>query len=135
MAAPSIEESDWDRHEHSRVSDPYRELASACIRDAAKCLEAAQAYRFRLPFLGSRQSRLDHPKQWTRYVHVARVYWHQLEVDVDWFRRADGYSLWVCATALSDEEAEAVRDEYLRRAEPLLDEYDEALLKWGRGGR
>lgn len=132
MAAPSIEASDWARHEHSRTTDPYREIATNCIRDAVKCLDCAEAYRRRLPFIASPDSRIDRHRAWKHAVELARAHWRHIERDIDWFRRPDGYSLWVCATALSDDEAEAVRVEYLRRAEPLLDEYDAALMQWSR---
>ena len=131
--AAAMPEFEPETHEFARVSDPYRALAAACIADAIKCLDFAEAYRRRLPFAADPDSRLHKYEAWKHVLQIARTHWRQIENDLDWFRASDGYSLWVCATALTDDEAEAVRDEYLRRAEPLLDEYDEALLRWGRG--
>lgn len=131
--AAAIPEEVTGVHEYARVSDPYRELAASCIRDAIKCLDLADGYRSKLRIVADENLRIYRHGVWKGVICRARVYWYQLENDIDWMRRPGGYSLWVCATALSDDEAEAVRDEYLRRAEPLLGEYDEALLRWGRG--
>lgn len=121
-----------DAHEYSRVSDLCRELAVVCIHDAAKCLTFAEAYSSRLPFIADPSNRINHPHRHKHQRDEARRYYDQIRADIKWFKASDGYALWVCATALSDDEAEAVRDEYLRRAEPLAERYAEALCVWKR---
>lgn len=114
-----------DTHEHASGLAEYRLLATECIRDAIKCLDYAAAYRSSVERLRSEQLYIHHRNQWK---HLrARFYAHraQLRDDIEWFLAPDGYSLWVLATLLDEREAEGVRDEYLRRAEPLLDYYDE----------
>jgi len=114
-------------HEHAGRASEYREFAARCIEDALKCLRFAESWSSRLPLLNEQErSRVpDHVWRWRR--DTARTHHHQIEADIDWFRARDGYSLWVCATRLTDDEAEALRDEYLRRAEPLYEAYDKAL--------
>ena len=116
-----------DTHEHAAGLAEYRALAAACIADALKCLRFAESWATQLPLITEQErSRVpEHVWKWRR--DNARKHHHQLEADIDWFRSRNGYSLWVCATRLTEAEAEALRDEYLRRAEPLYEAYDKAL--------
>lgn len=114
-----------DTHEHAAGLADYRELASACIRDAFKCLAFAEVYTIRASDLRDPALRRRNRHIYADVRDRAWAHRQRLEIDVDWFRRPDGFSLWVCATLLDEREAEAVRDEYLRRAESTLDYYDD----------
>ena len=127
--------SEWftDTHEHAAGLAEYRLLASECIRDAVKCLDYAAAYRPSVERLRDPTLRTD---KYNVYKHLrSRFYAHraQLEHDIDWFRRGDGYTLWSLATLLDEREAEGVRREYLRRAKPLLAYYNRVHRELRRG--
>lgn len=112
-----------DTHEHSGGLAEYRELANRCIEDALRCLGFAEQYQSRLDALASRSVYYDQRYRWKHIRDAAAAHERQIESDVEWFRAPDGYAFWVAATHLTDQEAEAVRTEYLRRAEPVLETF------------
>ena len=106
-------EDDW----LSRIRrDEVREMATKVINGAFDDLERAER---RLE-----QIRRPHPRSAT--VLAAARARYTLQQDLGWFD-GQGYDLWASCTRFGQDEVCAMRDEYVRRAKPVIRALSEAL--------